>query len=345
MSATGKRLLAGAVLILLVSPVLGLKAVEAIADRRARVVAQTEAGATQQETVINIARWTATGFKPNKADLPWYRRYDFLLSHRLLPAFLRVPRGTTDLFYLDGWCNSLSSVLTRVYAAAGLKAVQHDLISPSAGGHSAVSVKLNGGWVYIDPFLGAAFAEKGRLLSLSRLQELVKNGHDPREFLVTLRDGPRLRIYDQLDRVAHAREGERLMANILLPLAGGRLTIGELDGRWKDVQGMGSKLGLTSYLHALGPRYNRNFSFRFTANPAEAPRGFRIVFHLTEAPDPDHLPESNLPAILGERTLAYETGHPGEGVRLSYKNMGWSLKRLLKGRSWYEVDMIEVERL
>ncbi|MCH8275499.1 MAG: hypothetical protein IH851_11995 [Armatimonadetes bacterium] len=32
MSTTGKRLLAGAVLILLASPVLGLKAVEAIAD-------------------------------------------------------------------------------------------------------------------------------------------------------------------------------------------------------------------------------------------------------------------------------------------------------------------------
>lgn len=342
---TGRRLLAGTVLILLLSPVAGLKVVENIADRRAQDLAQTLAGATRQETVLNVARWTAVEFARGKIDLPWYRRYDFLLSHRLMPEFLRVPRGTTDLFYLDGWCNSMSGILTRVYAEAGLDAVQHDLISPSAGGHSAVSVQLDGRWAYIDPFMGAAFAEKGRLLSLSRLQALAKRGHDPREYLIPLRKKPRLILYDQLKRVAHAREGERLEATIELPLAGGRVAVGRLNGQWKDVRNSGPKLGLTSYLHALGPRYNRNFFFRFIADPAEAPGGFRIVFHLTEAPDPDHLPESNVPAILGEKTVAYETGNSREGIRLSYKNMGWSLKRLLKGRSWYEVDMIEIERL
>ncbi len=148
--------------------------------RRAEAIVAGLGGPTQQATVINVATWVATEFDQHLDDAPWYRKYDFLLSHRIMPGFLRLKRGSLALLYMDGACNNMSWVLERLYTELGIEAIQHNWIGASSA-HSALSVRLNGAWAWVDPFYGVAFAERGKLISLSRLQELVSAGAEPKE--------------------------------------------------------------------------------------------------------------------------------------------------------------------
>ena len=327
-------------MVLLAAPVAGIKVIDYLTTRQAQAIVADLEGATPQETTLNVARWVATEFKQGVLQPTWYRKYGFVLSHRIMPEFLRLKRGSLALLYMDGQCSNMSWVLQRLYAELGMDAIQHDWIGPRSA-HSALSVKLDGEWAWVDPFYGYAFEENERLISLSRLQELVSAGADPEEYIIALSDKPMLRVYQRVDGVSHARDGDPLDVRIDLPLDAGKVVVGTLDGQWRDVLSQGARKGLTSHLHYVGPRYSRYFFFRFTADPDTAPRGFRIVFHLLDEVDPDNLPESNVPARLQENKLIYETDDPEEGIRLSYKNMRWTLKNLLRQRSWYNVDMVE----
>ena len=257
-----------------------------------------------------------------------------------MPGFLRLKRGSLALLYMDGACNNMSWVLERLYSELGIDAIQHNWIGPRSA-HSALSVQLDGAWAWVDPFYGVAFAERGRLISLSRLQELVSAGADPREYMIALSEKPVAQVYDGVDSVSHGRDGDAVNVTIALPLDVGAVEVGNLDGQWADVSNLGGGLGLTSHLHYVGPRYSRYFFFRFVADSDAAPRGFRIVYHLLDTVDPDNLPESNITPKLKDGKLIYETDDPVEGIRLSYKNMRWTLTNLLRRRSWYNVDMIE----
>ncbi len=333
-------ILAGGLIALLIVATGAIKTVDFVTERRARAIVADLMGATSQETTLNVARWVATQFDQRVEQPTWYRKYGFVLSHRMMPGLLRLKRGSLALLYMDGQCNNMSWVLERLFAELGMDAIQHDWIG-SRSAHSALSVKLNGGWAWVDPFYGVAFQENERLISLSRLQALVSAGAALEEHMIALNDKPTLRVYRGVDSVSHARDGSPLDVTIDLPLAAGRVVVGSLDGQWADVLSQGGRKGLTRHLHYVGPRFNRNFFFRFTADPDIAPRGFRIVYHLLDAVDPDNLPESNVPARLQANKLIYETDDPEEGIRLSYKNMRWTLTNLLRRRSWYDVDMVE----
>ena len=333
-------ILAGGVMALLIVAAGAIKTIDLVTERRAQAIVADLMDATSQETTLNVARWVATQFDQGVVQPAWYRKYGFVLSHRIMPGFLRLKRGSLALLYMDGQCSNMSWVLERLYAELGMDAIQHDWVGPRSA-HSALSVKLNGEWAWIDPFYGVAFEENERLISLSRLQTLVSAGAEPGDYMIALSDKPTLRVYQGVDRVSHARDGDPLDARIDLPLGGGRVAVGTLDGQWADVSSQGARKGLTSHLHYVGPRYSRYFFFRFTADPNAAPRGFRIVFHLLDELDPDNLPESNVAARLDANKLIYETDNPQEGIRLSYEHMRWTLTNLLKRRSWYNVDMVE----
>ncbi len=159
--------------------------------------------------------------------------------------------------------------------------------------------------------------------------------------MIALSEKPVLRAYDGIDSVSHGRDGDPVHATILLPLEGGAITVGRLDGQWTDVFKQGLQRELTSHLHYVGPRHSRYFFFRFAVLPSAAPRGFRIVYHLLDAIDPDNLPVSNVEPRLDANRLIYETTDPSQGIRLSYKDMRWTLTNLFRRRSWYNVDMVE----
>ncbi len=333
-------ILGGGLIVLLGILIGSIEVIDLVTQRRAQAIVADLSGANRQETTINVAKWVATQFKQGLVQPVWYRKYGFVLSHRIMPEFLRLKRGSLALLYMDGQCSNMSWVLERLYAELGIEAMQHNLIGPRSA-HAALSARLGGEWVYLDPFYGVAFEENERLISLSRLQTLVSAGAEPGDYMIALSDKPTLRVYQGVDRVSHARDGDPLDARIDLPLGGGKVAVGTLDGQWADVSSQGARKGLTSHLHYVGPRYSRYFFFRFTADPDAAPRGFRIVFHLLDEVDPDNLPESNVAARLDANKLIYETDNPQEGIRLSYEHMRWTLTNLLRRRSWYNVDMVE----
>ncbi len=343
--STKRTLIAVIIFLALATPVLALKGIEYLATRKAEGMMLTLKGTTSQQTIINVARWTASNSNfDRQLAMPWYFGYAFLLSHRYMPKPFRIHRGALPIFLMGGPCNNLSAVLELLFSTIGMEAIQHDLVAPGAG-HSATSVKVDGEWIYIDPFYGVTFMEEGRLISLWRLKELVSQGHNPGDFIIRLRETANSQLYNQIATTAHSLMGEPMEIQIRLPLDGNRLIIGQLDGQWSDMADAGAALGATTHLHYVGPRYSREWTFNFVTDRKDAPSGFQIIFHFTEPVDSTHLPNSNVPARIEGRRLIYETEDPRSGIRLYYGNMKWNLERLLKRRSWYNVDMIEVTAL
>ena len=346
-----------AVVILAMGLVLSLKTFEALAVRKADRIMQSLVGETRQETTLNVARWAVDNFD-TRIKSPSYFRYAFLLSHRYMPEFLRTPRGAVDIFAMSGQCSNLSRTLEFLFSRVGIEAVQHDLIGPKKG-HSALSVRLENEWSYIDPFSNVVFVEDNRLISLERLQDLARQGHAPETFAVSLRSENEFPVEkrslytrqyrelfdfykrDVLVKTHHGRMGQPIEIEIELPFAGDRVTIGQMDGSWTDVLANGGRNGVSTHLHYVGPRYSRNFEFRLVAAKEDAPSGFRAIFHLIDTVDSDNIPKSNVPAKVGVRTLTYETANSTKGIKLHYGDMKWTLKNLLRQRSWYNVDMVE----
>lgn len=77
-----------------------------------------------------------------------------------------------------------------------------------------------------------------------------------------LRKDVDVKYYRQVEQAMHARDGETLNIQINLKHRG-RIVLGKLDDSYDDTA-YGSKLGLTSHVHYLGPRYNRNFVHHFS---------------------------------------------------------------------------------
>ncbi len=162
-------------IVLLATLVASMKVIDYLTTRQAQAIVVDLEGATPQETTLNVARWVATQVNQGVVQPAWYRKYGFVLSHRIMPKFLRLKRGSLALLYMDGQCSNMSWVLERLYAELGIEAIQHNWIGPRSS-HSALSVRLDGEWVYVDPFYGVAFEENERLISLSRLQALASAG-------------------------------------------------------------------------------------------------------------------------------------------------------------------------
>ena len=53
--------------------------------------------------------------------------------------------------------------------------------------------------------------------------------------MIALSEKPAMEAYDGIDSVSHGRDGDPVNANIILPLDGGAITAGRLDGQWTDV--------------------------------------------------------------------------------------------------------------
>lgn len=68
-----------------------------------------------------------------------------------------------------------------------------------------------------------------------------------------------------------------------------------------------------------------------------------MTFVMTEPLDPDNLPASNVePRVSGRKTV-YTTETPEKGVRLDFAPVRWSVRNILRRKTWYDVDAVEVD--
>ncbi len=318
---------------------VGAKAVVLeLAGRKAERVLAVHAGATQTETVTNLARWAANAYA-DRDDEAWYFRYFYLFYNRRLPPLFRFPRGSLELLAFSRNCNSVASLLEFVFAQDGLPARQHDIVPPDANGHAALSVLVAGKWRYIDPYLGIIFVDAGEILALDELQQQVRAGVSARELAVPLRaTRTRVDYYDRIDGAFHALIGDPMMIEIEMDLSDGPIQVGKDDGKYWDNDG--APFGMTSHVHYLGPRYSRAWQRRFTAQ--DAPDGFSISFHLTEPPQPSRLPRSNLPAQIDGNVVTYVVRDRESGLLLDGSDVPFDVRRW---KNWYDVDYLTVQAL
>ena len=318
---------------------ISLKGIAYIARNKASEIVFPLIETDPQTTVLNIAQWTTDNFYHSTDINPWYYRYDFILSHRFMPSFIRLPVGAVEILSGGGACNDIGSILELLYSSAGFQADQHDVVAPG-NGHSGTSVLVGEKWVWVDGYFGVMFQENGQLLSLDRLKILISSGRSPSEFLIPLSPNPKLWFYDRLPQAVHGRQDQAIVSYITIPFVAGKFEMGKIDQSNLDVAEEAGIRLLNPHLNYLGPRYGRNFEFKFIAENNLAPEGFKITFHVTEMVDKDNLPASNAPALVGRKTISYTATDSTEGVHLIYRGMQWTFRDILRRKSWYDVDMI-----
>lgn len=318
---------------------IGTKAlVVELAGRKAERVLAANAGATQTETLTNLAGWAANAYG-ERDDEAWYFRYFYLFYNRRLPDVFRFPRGSLELLAFSKNCNSVASLLEFVFAQDGLPARQHDIVQPHGSGHAALSVQVGGKWRYIDPYLGVIFVDGGEVLGLGELQDHVRSGQPARDMAVQLRQSDiRVDYYDRIDEAFHARIGDTMMVEVKMDLGSGPIQVGKPDGKYWDTDG--APFGMTSHVHYLGPRYSRAWRRHFSAK--DAPNGFSISFHLTEPPQTSRLPQSNLTPVIEGNVVTYVVRDLDDGLLLDGSEVPFDVRRW---KNWYDVDYLTAEAL
>ena len=197
----------------------------------------------------------------------------------------------------------------------------------------------------VDTYFGVMFQENGNLISLDRLKTLVSSGRSPDEYVISLRPNPDLWFYRRLAHAVYGRQDQTILSKISIPFVSGSFTLGKIDNSSIDISEMAQQNLLNPYMSSIGPRYGRNFEFNFIAAPPLAPNGFKLTFFLTDEIDPDNVPKSNIEPVVGQKTISYSTTNSEGGVYLSYSDMRWTLRNLIRLKSWYDVDMITATAL
>lgn len=222
-------------------------------------------------------------------------------------------------------------------SAEGIEAIRRDIVKPFGSGHSALSVRVDGEWIYVDPYIGVLFTENGRTISLDRVIELISEGVEVEELGTRLRDDVKLDYYDDIATATHALMGQPMLIEIRIPLDGSPISIGKIDQSLEDVKWGGMPYGMTTAIYFIGPRYSRYWTRHFFADVS-----FRLTFHLLDKPDPTQLPRSNIAPEIVENNLIYTVTNGTAGLLLDPSSMSWRLNRL---QSWYGVDMLSIEPL
>ncbi len=295
------------------------------------VVVEASAGGLNDEgKAAALARWSADHWTAGGES--WIHRVIPFLSHRHLPEFVRVPRGSIELFLRSGKCNSAAAMLAFLLQSENLASRQHDFIDPSTSGHSALTVAVGPRGIFLDPYLGVAFRADGRLLSFEEAQERQRAGAPVER--VALKQKPDFGFYENLPNLLHARAGAPLDIAIALPAVA---EVGRIDGQAWDVASDGAALGLSTHQHFLGARYSRQWRKIFRV---EAPT--LLTFALTEMASADALPKSNIPPEIRENEVAYAIDCRKCELVLDPADVPWDWTRM---KSWYEVDRMTVSPL
>lgn len=195
---------------------------------------------------VALSKWAASHWDPKAGD-PWFYRFTPFLYHRLLPEWVRLPRGSIELFFLRGNCNFAVTTLQFLLQSQGIRSRQLDFVKLSDSGHSALQAEIDGRPVFLDPFFGISFEANGRLLGFKEAQDHVRAGGQP-EYTI-LRPKADRSFYADLGSLLFAEEGEPL--DIRVVLSADAAEIGKVDGESRDVMSEAVRFGLTGYQHSL----------------------------------------------------------------------------------------------
>ena len=263
--------------------------------------------------------------------MPFLIRLRPYLTHRLLPAPLRLDEGGIELIYLRGNCDNIARGLGFLLKRAGIQAKQINFVTPSAA-HSAVLAQLEGGrQVLLDPFFGIVAKHEGRLLGPAEARSLAQQGARSEALWYKVDASADSHFYEQFASASFALQGERMeiAAEIQLP-SGDFLQLGTQNGDSGDVSRDAAAAGLTPYWHYLGSRYDRAWirKLHFTND-------MRVIVGVTERPDARYITSPQRPDV-GDRTLIYDM-EAGETLVFEDGRAGYDWLRL---RGYQDVDYI-----
>lgn len=231
----------------------------------------------------------------NLGSRSWLWRLRHYLTHDLIPATFRLPKGVIEVLVPGGECDSNARRLMYVLETAGVRSSQLNIVTRFGSGHSVVLAHLSDEReVMLDPHFGIVPQLDGELLSPSRAFEAHNTGADIwRKLAPTSEDW----FYeDFFDQAVFAAQGSPLEIRAEVKLTDNRpLVLGQRNGDSGDVGHAGSAYGLTAYWTYLGRRYDRGFTrtLRFAQDT-------RVEIGLTGPVDLGFITTSTMPRIEGD---------------------------------------------
>ena len=127
---------------------ISMKGVGYIVEQNTKEIVAPLLDADPEKTVLNIAQWSSDHYFDSKGKDSWFLKLSFVLSHRIIPSFVRMPIGAIEILRGGGACNELSSILELLLSAAGFHADQLDIVAPG-NGHSVTAVKIGDDWIVV----------------------------------------------------------------------------------------------------------------------------------------------------------------------------------------------------
>lgn len=337
------RLLLGLAISMVVSLALVKTAVEHIAQRDAHTwltqvefsLDQLDLGTERLTTLVHKAFIKSAG---HNARIPLLVRARPYLTHRFIPAALRIQAGAIDTIFMSGHCDNASRTLAYILRASGLLSQQLNVVSPSSAHSVVLAETLDGRRLYLDPEKAVVPKADNRILSPEEARDAVRNGLELDHIWQQLVTSASLDFYANFhfSDAIFAVQGQTLNieADVFLT-EGESVTLGESNGLPGDVSHAAAKAQLTPYWDYIGSRYDRSWvrSLRFHQNT-------RVVIALTAPPLQKFITSRRLPIIRGHE-LIYEID-AGEVLSFQDGAAGYDWLRL---RSYQDIDYIQFEMI
>lgn len=298
----------------------------------------------KEDYVITIAKWASNNWSHEYADksinrgsieIPYFLK--IFLEHRFLPDFMRLRVGALNVYngkYDSGKCNTWADTFSFLLSLSNIKTQRIDMFTNNSG-HSAFEVFYNEKWHFLDPYLGVAFEKDGDILSLDQVKYLVQNNENITNIMLNLKPNIETSFYNNIETLSFGTPENEIWLNIYLP-DNLNLILGKIDGKWNDVQREGIKNKMTSHMGYLGPKYGRNFKFRFVSKTP-----LTIAFDIISDLHYQHIPKSNHNAKIEKNTIIYKTTIENPSLELDYSYMQWNIDRFIRQKNYYDVDRLQ----
>ena len=256
------------------------------------------------------------------------------LSHRFVPAFLRIHPGAIDTLYLNGLCDNAARSLLYILNENGFKADQLNLVTPFSA-HSVIVAETPGGRrLLLDPDKGVVPLDNDKILSPEQARMRMRNAGQHGVTWRGLSPSAGTGFYKLFATTRFARQGSRLEVEATVTLPGGKpVHLGKPDGSSEDVSNSGGHAGFSPYWHYIGSRYDRAW-----VRSLHFPQATRVTIVLTGYAKTNLITTDRQPEISGDK-LIYDL-KAGETLRFVDGKAGFDWFRL---RSYQDVDYIRFD--
>lgn len=169
-----------------------------------------------------------------------------------------------------GWCDEAAKSLQSVLAYFDIESEQLNMSLQYGGAHSALSVRLDGKSVYVDPCYGyAAIGSDGHLVGIADLWANLSGGKSLPASMrqITLVADSEYYQRWHSNRLSYSPTGTHMSLDFEIPKLKGRpkFNIGIADGSARDVMIEGETFGYTACWGYLGVRYDATWTRSATA--------------------------------------------------------------------------------